>query len=358
MNKKTAIQNDAGEIVDALAPIVISASRATDIPAFYARWFLHRLKKGHLVWINPFNQRPSHVSFEKTRVIVFWTKNPKPLMELGGLDILDNYQFPESAVQQTSLSEPERRHGICYYFQFTLNDYETEALEPGVASLSERIETFRMLSDKIGKEKVIWRFDPLLCIPGRLEPAQLLEKIERVGEQIKAFTEKLVISFADIQMYRDVTRNLTRQGIQSTDMEEATIHGIAEGLMELGKKWNLQIASCAETYDLQKYGIEHNHCIDGALIYRLFGKDDDSLRNHLLGSQGGMFPDWNQRKDKGQRTECGCVVSKDIGQYRTCPHACVYCYANAHPDTAKKNYTQHQKDGETRESIIHFAARS
>jgi hypothetical protein len=358
MSEKTRIRNDAGVEVDALSPVIISASRATDIPAFYARWFLHRLEKGHLVWVNPFNQQRSHVSFEKTRVIVFWTKNPRPLMDVGVLEALERYEFPGAPVM--SLFPEPRPAGIHYYFQFTLNDYEVEGLEPGVPPLTERIETFKELSGRIGKEKVIWRFDPLLVIPGRLEPKRLLEKIGRVGEQIKGYTEKLVISFADIRTYRDVVKNLVRQDIHTTDMDAAAIHEIAEGLARFQKSWGIQIASCAEAHDLEKYGIEHNHCIDGALIHRLFGKEDrnGALRKHLLGSRSDtMFPDWNGRKDKGQRAACACVASKDIGQYRTCPHACVYCYANARPETARENYEQHKRNGETLESILHFVKR-
>jgi DNA repair photolyase len=354
----------ASEEASALTPVIVSASRATDIPAFYARWFLRRLEKGYLVWINPFNQQRRPVSFARTRVVVFWSKNPAPLLEAKVLEALDNHEFSRPGTQG-SLFAAERGRGIHYYFQFTLNDYEAERLEPGVPPLARRIETFKRLAEKIGKEKVIWRFDPLLRVPGRLEPEQLLEKIERVGERIKGYTEKLVISFADIRAYRAVRQNLKREGIDATDMEEEKIHAIARGLGKLREKWGLQIASCAERYDLEQYGIARNHCVDGELIYRLFGKEDEdgALREHLLGSskRNTLVPNWNGRKDKGQRGACGCVVSKDIGQYCTCPHACVYCYANAHPDTAKKNhewYAGMERNGEVPENLLRFARRS
>ena len=154
MSETIEIITDHGEVRSAIAPIIISASRSTDIPAFYAKWFINRLKAGYCVWYNPFNQQPMYISFAKTKVIVFWTKNPEPMIEF--------------------LPELDKR-GIHYYFQVTLNDYEKECFEPNVPALQHRIEVFKKLSDKIGKEKVIWRFDPLI-LTEQLTPRQLLTK--------------------------------------------------------------------------------------------------------------------------------------------------------------------------------------
>ena len=141
---KTFITTDDGKQVEATAPVIISASRSTDIPAFYAKWFFNRLAKGYCVWYNPFNQQPMYVSFKKCKVVVFWTKNPAPIIPY--------------------LPELDKR-GIHYYFQVTLNDYEQEGFEPNVPSVKSRIATFRLLSELIGKERVIWRFDPLIVTP-------------------------------------------------------------------------------------------------------------------------------------------------------------------------------------------------
>lgn len=122
-------------------PIIVSASRSTDIPAFYAKWFINRLVAGYAVWYNPFNQQPMKISFEKTKVVVFQTKNTAPLIPY--------------------LHELDKR-GIHYYFQFTLNDYEVENFEPNVPTFEERVETFKKLSSFIGKGRVIWRFDPIM----------------------------------------------------------------------------------------------------------------------------------------------------------------------------------------------------
>ena len=138
---KIFITNDMGEQIEAIAPVIVSASRSTDIPAFYAKWFFNRLAKGYCTWYNPFNQQKMYISFSKCRAIVFWTKNPKPIMPY--LHILDEM-------------------GIHYYFQVTLNDYTKEGFEPNVPSVEKLIEKYMNLLDTIGKEKVIWRFDTLI----------------------------------------------------------------------------------------------------------------------------------------------------------------------------------------------------
>ena len=177
--QKTQIQRDSGMIAEAQAPVIISASRSTDIPAFYADWFFHRLKVGYSAWTNPFNGVRSFVSYEKCRFIVFWSKNPKPL--LGHLDELE-----------------ERKIGC--YIQYTLNDYEKEGLEKGVPSLEKRIDTFKRLVDQLGQGRVIWRFDPLI-LTDKISMEELLRKVENIGDQLNGYTEKLVFSYADIKTY-------------------------------------------------------------------------------------------------------------------------------------------------------------
>lgn len=188
MTNKIPITTGAGLQAESQAPVIISASRSTDIPAFYAPWFIHRLKAGYAVWYNPFNQTPVYVSFARCRVVVFWTKNPQPLIPF--------------------LQELDSR-GIHYYFQFSLNDYEKENFEPNVPKLEKRIETFRELSALIGKEKVIWRFDPMIVTP-KIPPREILKRVWNIGNQLKGYTDKLVFSFIDIKNYRKVRYNLMK----------------------------------------------------------------------------------------------------------------------------------------------------
>ena len=301
-----SIRNDNGTDILAQAPLIVSASRATDIPAFYTDWFFHRLEKSYIRWRNPFSGRDSYVSFRNTRFIVFWSKNPKPLLPY--LSVL-------------------KERGIGCYIQYTLNDYESERLEPNVPRLEQWIDTFRSLVDSLGAGAVVWRFDPLI-LTDRINIDTLLEKIASIADTLAGYTEKLVFSFADIESYKKVSRNLRHSGINYSEWDEATMREFASRLSTLNRdNWNFRLATCAEFIDLSEYGIEHNRCIDPGLISRL-APDDSVLQNFL----------YNARGDSGQRKACGCILSKDIGTYNTCPHGCLYCYANTFPASAFENY--------------------
>lgn len=334
-------------MVEALAPVVISASRSTDIPAFYAKWFFNRLERGYCVWYNPFNQKPVYVSFRRCKAIVFWTKNPKPILPY--LHKLDEM-------------------GIHYYFQVTLNDYVKEGFEPNVPSVEERIETFRELSRMVGKQRVIWRFDPLI-VTEKLTPAILLERICNVGNMLKGACEKLVFSFVDVNAYRKVQRNMVKETscfstetVASAEMTNAQRLEIVEGLVKIREAWKAEgwevtMATCGEDVDYASYGIEHNRCIDGELMKRAFADDEDFVYYLNTGylPERDLFGQSAPRKektaaamkDKGQRLACGCMVSKDIGMYNTCRHFCVYCYANTSRDCVSKNAVLYDGNSES-----------
>lgn len=347
--KKTQIKRENGETVDAQAPIIVSASRSTDVPAFYADWFFHRLKVGYSAWTNPFNGVKSYVSYQDTRFIVFWSKNPRPL--LSHLDYL-------------------KERNIGCYIQYTLNDYEEEGLERGVPNLSERIDTFKQLVDKLGRGRVIWRFDPLI-LTDVISIDTLLSKIECIGDQLQGYTERLVFSYADILSYRKVKANLEKSHIPYREWTEPQMLEFAERLAELNNKWGYTLATCGEKVDLLQFGIEHNHCVDDALIIRfayedkklmdflkvktfpmpvpnLFG-ESDSLPEDAIILPNNTYATHGDNRDKGQRLFCGCIVSKDIGEYNTCPHLCEYCYANSSKEIAVRNWKEHKKNqfGET-----------
>lgn len=346
MNDKIKITTDNGDLVEAQAPVIVSASRSTDIPAFYAKWFVNRLKVGYCVWYNPFNQQPMYISFKNTKVVVFWTKNPKPLIPY--------------------LDELEKR-GIKYYFQYTLNDYEKERFEPNVPSLDERISTFKKLSDLIGKERVIWRFDPII-LTDEITPRSLLTRIWHIGNALKGYTNKLVFSFVDIKAYRKVQNNLIKEtnsfSKESLDKAEPTqeqINEIIEGLVKIREAWakdgwKISMATCAEEVNLGKYGIEHNRCIDGELMKQIFSEDRDLIyylnygklpEKTLFGDEVKLPLKPVNMKDKGQRKICGCMVSKDIGMYNTCSHHCVYCYANTSRKVVDSNRDIHDEESES-----------
>lgn len=330
-----------GTQVEMQAPLIVSASRSTDVPAFYSDWFFHRLRVGYSAWVNPFNGVKSFVSYDNTRFIVFWSKNPRPL--LPHLDYL-------------------RERGIGCYVQFTLNDYESEHLERGVPPLANRIETFKMLSKELGRDAVIWRFDPLM-LTADIDADSLLGKIERIGDQIHSFTRRLVFSFADIAPYARVKSNLEANRVPYIEWTTDLMTDFASRLVELNERkgWGLTLATCGEKGDYP--GVVHNHCVDDELIIRLAHKDKELMKFLKVNIQRMPAPDLfgnvepiptdaillddstyatrGDNRDKGQRDFCGCMKSKDIGQYNTCPHLCEYCYANTSKQSAMANYKVH-----------------
>lgn len=267
--------------------MILSVSRRTDIPAFYADWFFERIKEGSVCVRNPMNaHQVSRISLSPDVVdcIVFWSKNPKPM--LGRLDELDKYK---------------------YYFQYTINDYGKET-EPNVPPLEERLDTFIKLSEKLGRERVIWRYDPII-FTDEYTPERHLQSFAKIAERLRDYTEKVVFSLVDVYVSKNNT-NLIKMGHRNLPPEE--LDEFLRGLSDIARKNGLVIASCAEKISAEKFGIEHNSCIDGALIEKIIGAK------------------LNVKRD-GQREFCQCVKCDDIGSYDTCPHGCVYCYANYRP---------------------------
>lgn len=333
--------NVNGRFIKAQAPIIVSASRSTDVPAFYADWFFKRLEIGYSAWTNPFNGVKSYVSYEKTHFIVFWSKNPRPLLDY--LHIL------------------EERNIKCY-IQYTLNDYEVEKLEK-VPPLDKRIETFKLLVNRLGKGTVVWRFDPMI-LTDNITIENLLCKVRNIGDQLKGYTEKLVFSYADIALYKKVKSNLEKNGILYREWTTEQMEEFAEKLSIMNKErgWNYSLATCGEKIDINKYDIEHNRCIDGDLITRIAWRDSELMNfmkvkiedvpapslfgNNELPQDAILLPSNHyfiskHKKDVGQRQFCQCMAAKDIGEYNTCPHLCEYCYANTTKQLALNNWRCH-----------------
>lgn len=347
--EKVRILTRDGAEVEAFAPAVLSVSRATDIPAFYSEWFFNRLEEGYCKWRNPFNGVENYVSFENVRFIVFWSKNPAPLIPY--LDRL-------------------KKRGINCYIQYTLNDYEAEGLEPGVPAIKQRVETFHQLAETLGAQGVVWRFDPMV-LTDNIGISELLQKVSSIADRLHGYTDTLVFSFADIAGYRKVGRNLTSHGVRYEEWTEVKMREFASRLSQLNKEcgWNLKLRTCVERIDLSEFSVEHSRCIDDERIARiahqdgplmtelglqiiepslnLFG-DIEMLPPGAISLPGGKYAmRMAKRKDTGQRQLCGCIKSKDIGQYDTCPHGCLYCYANTSPESASHNHARHNPDSET-----------
>lgn len=300
----------SGKGAGAVAPVIVSASRSTDIPAFYGDWFLERLRRGYAAWTNPFNGHVRNVSFENARIFVFWSKNPR--------------QFLPALRQMVE-------EGRQVLFLFTVNDYAAEGLEPGIPSLDERVRTFSTVSSVLGKGRVAWRFDPLV-LTDTLTVDSLLERIAEIGDRIHGDTSRLLFSFVDIEGYPRVAKNLAAAGFAGIrEPSPAEEDALARGIAALNESWGLEVRACGEGRDFREYGILPGACISADVLAREFPGDKalmDFLRPALSGKKFS---------DPGQRKSCGCVPSKDIGHYSTCPHLCRYCYANASPGRVRAN---------------------
>lgn len=297
---KENITIKSGQSVCAIAPIIVSASRSTDIPAFYSDWFFNRLKVGYSAWTNPFNGVKSYVSYENCRFIVFWSKNPRPLLAY--------------------LDELKERNIECY-IQYTLNDYEAEGLEKGVPLLKDRIDTFKRLVDELGVGRVIWRFDPLI-LTDQISLEDLLRKVESIGGQLQGYTEKLVFSFADIDLYKKVKANLKKCHVNYSEWTKPQMLEFASRLVDMNKNkgWNYSLATCGEATILD--GIKQNSCVDDNMMIRFayrdkvlmdfLGVEIKTVENTLFGAepipQSVIWLNETQyaikkkdNKDKGQR---------------------------------------------------------
>lgn len=289
--------------------MIISASRRTDIPACYPEWFMNRIREGYFCNVNPFNPKQVfEVSLrpEDVDIIVFWSKNPAPLLK----------HLPELDAA-----------GYMYYFQFTLNGYPAW-LEPGLPPVEERIQAFIKLGELLGPSRVIWRYDPII-ISTETPVDYHIERMNWLAQQLKPYTRRLTISFLDFYpKIRTRIRKLEEERkVELMDIldpeHEDEFRRLCLAIGSLGLANNLEVVTCAEKRSLDQFGIYHGSCIDARLIRQLTGADIALV------------------KDPGQREECLCAPSVDMGAYDTCKNGCLYCYANASEKTIQQNLSRH-----------------
>ncbi len=290
--------------------MIISASRRTDIPAFYAQWFINRIRAGHCAVPNPFNRKQvSHISLRPEDVtnIVFWTRNPKPLIHyLKELDTL----------------------GFRYYFQYTVMN-NPRLIDTMTPSLSYSLKIFKKLSDLIGPEKVIWRYDPVM-ISNITDIKFHRDTYKQIAETLKNYTQRSVISLLDFYpKLKKRLKVLKESGVEIVDCDNRPGKNFDEllySLADAAEQCSMEIVSCAEDPDLKRYNIQPGKCIDDIYIKRVFGIDA------------------THKKDPSQREACGCVVSRDIGVYNTCLSGCQYCYATTSFEKASVLHDKHDPD--------------
>ena len=280
--------------------MILSVSRRTDIPAFYSDWFINRLRE-EVVWVrNPMNYHSiSQISLAPNVVdcIVFWSKNPQPMLKY--------------------LDEIESKYK--FYFQYTINAYEKD-LEPNLPSLDERLNNFIYLAKRYGKERVIWRYDPIIITP-KYNLEWHIKRFEYIANKLKDYTTTCVFSFLDV--YEKNKNNLLKLAIK--DITRDLMVEISQKLKPIADKNRIKLKTCSEDIDLIDLEIKRSCCIDPDLISKIINCKIKAV------------------KDKNQRASCGCVESIDIGQYNTCSHGCVYCYANYSKESVKTKCLRHIK---------------
>ena len=285
---------------------IISASRRTDIPALYSEWFMNRIRQKYVSVQNPVTLEYFKVDLspDKVAVIVFWTKNPEPMLK--HLDELND-------------------RGYKYYFTFTLNAYPQD-LEPSIPPFAKIIDTFKALSNKIGADKVIWRFDPII-ISTITRESDIINRFETIAKELHGYTQRVVISFVDfnpnfidnikkLRMSKRIYFNNVSKDIECMERISTSLAGIA-------KKYSMEIFSCAEKHDLSHCEIKRGKCIDDELIRKVFGIN------------------LNLKKTQPLREFCGCAKNTDIGQYDSCINECIYCYATRDKNVARFNFSSH-----------------
>lgn len=262
--------------------MIISASRRCDVPNYKSDWFLDSLKAGEILL-------PTH-SFVSKKItlrkdiidcIVFWTKNPEPM--IPRIHELDGYP---------------------YYFQFTITGYG-KRIEPGVPDKRHMLDVFCRLADEIAPMPVIWRYDPIA-----ISPSYTVEyhksAFRQIVERLEGKSNRCVISFIDI--YGKVQNKVSQMQFRTPTIPE--IEDMCSYMAEIARQHGMVVETCSERLNLLKYGIQPTHCIDANLIEQITGKTPLTV------------------KDPSQRAACGCCQSVDVGTYHTCGNNCIYCYAN------------------------------
>lgn len=280
--------------------MILSASRRTDIPCYYSEWFMKRLKAGYALTRNPMN----HAQLSKipltpdvTDCIVFWTKDAANMMPC--LKIIDHM-------------------GYKYYFQFTLTPYD-RMIEKNLRDKADIEKTFIELSKTIGKERALWRYDPII-LNDFISIDYHREQFIRLCDRLYRYTGSVTISFPSIYTK-----------LKTKPVREITCDEIAELSSFIGqtaKEYGLAAKACSEKTDLASYGIEKASCIDKAIIEKICGFKLDLAA------------------DKNQRECCGCYESVDIGAYNTCLNGCIYCYANSGTSSTERRHSLHNPDSE------------
>lgn len=288
--------------------MIISASRRTDIPAFYGDWFLNRLKAGYCSTINPYNDKVSSVSLKREDVdgFVFWTKNLVPFMDK---------------------LETIRQMGYPFYVLYTINKYP-QALEPNVVPAERSIKCLKDVAVKYGPRAAVWRYDPII-FASITQRESHIQNFEEIAKELDGSTDEVVISFAQIHNYKTVLANLNsasnEHGFTWENPSDEIKLELAKELADIAKSYNIKLNICCQP----QFGliVGESKCVDAFRLSEIAGYTIDA-------------------EQQGSRRGCLCDKSTDIGRFATCVHGCVYCYALWNRELAQRNYLKHDPNSE------------
>lgn len=302
---------------------IISASRRTDIPAFYSEWFMNRIRAGYCKYQPPGNPvKTVSLALDDVLAFVFWSRNYGPMIEREYLQQL-------------------KEIGYDFFMHFTIVGYPP-LLDPYVISLDKAAEQFRYLSDTFGKNTMSWRFDPIV-VSSATTLDERVQTFRRLATLLGPYTGRCIISVMDL--YGKTRRNMTKRGITCYDPVNNTgpvswedMKSALKKMAAIAKDMGIQLYTCCEQRIREDTELEirQGHCIDQSWISEII--QDTQKRDMVL-----SLP-----KDSCQRGihDCGCFKSVDIGVYDSCVHGCLYCYANKNKDLATKRYESHDPAGE------------
>lgn len=287
--------------------MIISASYKTDIPTFYGDWFISRLRAGYCKTVNPFNQKVSRVSLAPEYVdgFVFWTKNIGPFLQ--------------------RLAEVDRL-GFPFIVQHTINGYP-RVLEHSVVDAARSVDNVRRIAGQHGPRVCVWRYDTI--VESSVTPRGFhLSTFERLAKGLSGATDEVVISFA--HLYQKTLRNMDRAAQENdfvwTDPSAEWKRQLVTELVDIAAVHGIRVSLCSQPQYLVP-GSGEARCVDADRLQDIAGK---SIRASL----------------RGNRKECGCFESRDIGEYDTCPHGCVYCYAVRERSLATRRFKEHNPHSE------------
>ncbi|MDF2629811.1 MAG: hypothetical protein K0R39_3642 [Symbiobacteriaceae bacterium] len=287
--------------------MIISASYKTDIPCFYGQWFMNRLRAGYCKMVNPYSRQIYRVSLTRADVdgFIFWTKNLGPFLP--------------------HLAEI-RAAGYPFIIQYTITGY-ARSLEHAVVDSEQSVGQIRRVASEFGPKAVVWRYDPILFTSATPHEYHL-KSFSRLAEQLEGAVDEVVISFAHV--YAKTKRNLAvaahKHGLTWSDPDDEAKRDLVGRFVEVAGSHGMQVAICSQNRYVTE-GTRPARCVDAERLGAVAGR--------LIAAER-----------RGNRPDCDCYASKDIGEYDTCPHGCVYCYAVQTQSLAQARYRQHDPDGE------------